>query len=183
MRYFTFTGDKGEDIYEGDVPAHLLDEAKTLRDKMIEAVAETDDALLEKYLAGEVPTIEELAAAIRRGTIERKFFPIFCGSALKNKGVQLILDAVHDYLPSPLDIEPQTAMDPRTDEKAVRAPDIERPLCGAGFQSDQRPDRHGQAGVLSRLLWHGQSGRYDPELHQRPPGSHVAHVSDACQQA
>ena len=144
MRYFTFTGDKGEDIHEGDVPAYLLDESKTLRDKMIEVVSETDDALLEKYLAGEVPTIEELVPAIRRGTIERKFFPVFCGSALKNKGVQLILDAVHDYLPSPLEKEPQVAIDPRTDEKAVRAPSLKDPFSALVFKVISDPTGMGK---------------------------------------
>ncbi len=134
MKYFTFGGEKGEDIFEGEIPAHLLDDSKRLREKMIETVAETDDALLEKYMAGVTPGIEELAAAIRRGTITRKFFPVFCGSALKNKGVQLVLDAVHDYLPCPLDVEPQIATDPNTDEKVERHPDIKDHFAALVFK-------------------------------------------------
>ncbi len=144
MRYFTFTGDKGEDIHEGDVPEYLLDDANRLREKMIETVAETDDALLEKYLAGEVPTIEELAPAIRRGTIERKFFPVFCGSALKNKGVQLVLDAVHDYLPSPLDIVAQPAIDTNTDQPVLRSADVKQPFAALVFKVISDPTGMGK---------------------------------------
>jgi elongation factor G len=134
MRYFTFTGEKGEDVHEGDVPERLLAPANVLREKLIETVSETDDALLEKYLAGEVPTIEELKPAIRRGCIDRKFFPVFCGSALKNKGVQLILDAVSDFLPSPLDIEPQTAIDVKNGGEVMRPPDPKAPFSSLVFK-------------------------------------------------
>ncbi len=134
MRYFTFTGEKGEDVHEADVPERLLAPANALREKMIETVSETDDALLEKYLAGEVPSIEELKPAIRKGCIERKFFPVFCGSALKNKGVQLILDAVSDYLPSPLDIDPQTAIDVKNGGEVLRPPDAKAPFSSLVFK-------------------------------------------------
>jgi elongation factor G len=144
MRYFTFHGEKGDDIQESDVPEHLVDEAKRLREKMIEAISETDDALIEKYLAGEVPTIEELKPAIRRGVIERKFFPVFCGSALKNKGVQLVLNAVIDYLPSPLDIAPQTAIDLKTDGEAVRRADPKEPFSALVFKVISDPTGMGK---------------------------------------
>jgi elongation factor G len=134
MKYFTFEGEKGDNVIESEVPANLLDEAKKAREKMIEVVSETDDRLIEKFLAGETPTIEELKPAIRKGTIERKFFPVFCGSALKNKGVQLILDAVNDYLPSPLDIPPQTAIDPKTDQEVVRKADAKEPFAALVFK-------------------------------------------------
>jgi elongation factor G len=144
MRYFTFTGEKGEDIHEGDVPAYLLDEAKKLREKMVETVAETDDALTEKYLNGETPSIEELVPAIRKGCIERKFFPVFCGSALKNKGVQLVLDAVHDYLPSPLDIASQTAIDLKTDAQVERKADPKAPFSALVFKVISDPTGMGK---------------------------------------
>jgi elongation factor G len=134
MRYFTFTGEKGEDVHESDVPERLQAAASKLREKMIETVSETDDALLEKYLAGEIPTIEELKPAIRKGCIDLKFFPVFCGSALKNKGVQLILDAVHDFLPSPLEIPPQTAIDIRNGGEVLRPPDIKAPFSSLVFK-------------------------------------------------
>ncbi len=89
-----------------DIPAELVQQAKEFRDKLIEAVSETEDVLMEKYIEGQPITEEELAAGIRRATIARKIFPVVCGSAFKNKGVQNLLDAVADYLPSPLDIPP-----------------------------------------------------------------------------
>ncbi len=144
MRYFTFHGEKGDEIRESDVPAHLLDEAKSLREKMVEAISETDDGLLEKYLAGEQPTVEELVPAIRRGVIERKFFPVFCGSALKNKGVQLVLDAVRDYLPSPLDIKPQVAIDYNTKAEAIRKADPKEPFSALVFKVISDPTGMGK---------------------------------------
>ncbi len=134
MRYFTFTGDKGEDVHEGDVPERLMEPARKLREKMIETVSETDDVLLEKYLAGEVPSVEELKPAIRKGCIDLKFFPVFCGSALKNKGVQLILDAVNDYLPSPMEIPPQTAIDINNGGEVLRPPDVKAPFSSLVFK-------------------------------------------------
>jgi elongation factor G len=134
MRYFTFTGEKGEEIHESDVPERLVAPAQALREKLIETVSETDDALIEKYLSGEVPTVEELMPAIRKGCIERKFFPVFCGSALKNKGVQLVLDAVREFLPSPLDIAPQTAIDVKNGGEVLRPPDPKAPFSSLVFK-------------------------------------------------
>jgi elongation factor G len=134
MKYYTFSGEKGVDVNAGEIPANLLDAAQKARDKMIETVSETDDALMEKYLVGEVPSVEEMRPVIRKGTIERKFFPVFCGSALKNKGVQLVLDAVVDYLPSPLDIPAQVAINPKTDEEVIRRPDPKEPFSALVFK-------------------------------------------------
>ncbi|MBV9610989.1 MAG: elongation factor G [Acidobacteriaceae bacterium] len=91
---------------EVDIPSDLAEQAKEYRDKLIEAVAETEDVLMEKYIEGQPISEEELAAGIRRATIAQKIFPVICGSSFKNKGVQNLLDAVCDYLPSPLDIPP-----------------------------------------------------------------------------
>jgi elongation factor G len=96
-------GAKYDDV---DVPADLAEKAKEYRDKLIEAVAETEDVLMEKYIEGKAITEEELVAGIRRATIAQKIFPVICGSSFKNKGVQNLLDAVADYLPSPVDIPP-----------------------------------------------------------------------------
>jgi elongation factor G len=134
MKYYTFEGDKGATVVEHEIPEGYRDAAQKAREKLIETVAETDDALLEKYLAGETPTIDELKQAIRRGTINRSFFPVFCGSALKNKGVQPVLDAVCDYLPSPLDIPPQEAIDAKTGEKVVRRADPNEPFTALVFK-------------------------------------------------
>ena len=104
MRAHTYTNDLGTDITESDIPEQFLDAARAMRAELIEAVAGIDDTLMEKYLEGEEPTVEELAAGLRKGTIAQEIFPLLCGSSLKNKGVQLLLDAVVDYLPSPLEV-------------------------------------------------------------------------------
>ena len=105
MKAEIYTNDLGTDILEEDIPAEYLDQAQEYREKLVEAVAETDEELMMKYLEGEEITNEELKAGIRKATINVEFFPVLCGSAFKNKGVQLMLDAVIDYLPSPLDIQ------------------------------------------------------------------------------
>lgn len=120
MKAFTFEGEMGEKVIEGEIPAEYLDKAKEWREKMVEKISETDDALTEKYLNGEEISVVELKAALRRATIAVKLHPVFTGTALRNKGVQLMLDAVVDYLPSPVDIPPVTGIDPDTDKELVR---------------------------------------------------------------
>lgn len=104
MKAYIYTNDLGTDIEETEIPADVLDQAEEYRTKLIESVAETDDTLTEKYLEGEELTEAEIRTALRRGTIEGVIVPMLCGSAFKNKGVQLLLDAVVDYLPSPTDV-------------------------------------------------------------------------------
>ena len=122
------------------IPADLQKKAEAFRLQLIEVIAETDDVLLEKFLEGETPTIEELKAGIRQATIDLKVFPVICGSAFKNKGVQTLLDAVVDYLPSPLDKPPVEGIDPSTiSARSLSArPDDNEPLVGAGLQDHQR---------------------------------------------
>jgi elongation factor G len=100
-----------------EIPANLLKKAEAFRTQLIETIAETDDVLLEKFLEGELPTIPELKAGIRQATIDLKIFPVICGSAFKNKGVQTLLDAVVDYLPSPLDKPPVEGINPSHHEQ------------------------------------------------------------------
>ena len=104
MQAHTYTNDLGTDIEIGDIPEKFNDKVAEMRAQLIEAAAEVDETVMEKYLSGEDPTVEELMFALRQGTIQKKIFPVLCGSALKNKGVQLLLDAVIDYLPSPLEV-------------------------------------------------------------------------------
>lgn len=104
QRAHFYTNDLGTDIREEDVPAEYAEKVAEMRAQLIEAAAEVDEDLMEKYLNGEEPTVDELVAALRKGTIAKQIFPVLCGSSLKNKGVQLLLDAVVDYLPSPLDV-------------------------------------------------------------------------------
>jgi elongation factor G len=117
------------------IPAELQKKAEAFRMQLIEVIAETDDVLLEKFLEGETPSIEELKAGIRQATIDLKVFPVICGSAFKNKGVQTLLDAVVDYLPSPLDKPPVEGPNPEHLEKIeIRKPDDNEPLSALAFK-------------------------------------------------
>ncbi len=119
MKGFTFEGEMGEKVIEGEIPAELLDKAKEWREKMVEKIAETDEKLTEKYLSGEEISIEELKKALRAGTIKTALVPVFTGTSLRNKGVQLVLDGVVDYLPSPLDVPALEGMDPENKDKKI----------------------------------------------------------------
>jgi elongation factor G len=106
MRAYIYTNDKGTDIQEQDIPADMQEVAAEYRTKLIEAVSETSDELMNKYFEGEALTEEEIHTALRKSTVSGKIVPMLCGSAFKNKGVQLLLDAVVDYLPIPLSVVP-----------------------------------------------------------------------------
>ena len=134
MKAEIYTNDLGTDILEEDIPAEYLEQAEEYREKLIEAVAETDEELMMKYLEGEEITNEELKAAIRKATINVEFFPVLCGSAFKNKGVQLMLDAVIDYLPSPLDIPAIKGINPDTDAEEERHASDEEPFAALAFK-------------------------------------------------
>ncbi|MEI8096581.1 MAG: elongation factor G [Candidatus Moraniibacteriota bacterium] len=120
MTSSTFEGEMGEIVVPGEIPVEYLDKAKEWREKMVEKISETDDALTEKYLNGEEISVEELKSALRRATIGVKLHPVLIGTALRNKGVQLMLDAVVDYLPSPVDIPPVACIDMKTDKEVIR---------------------------------------------------------------
>ena len=134
MKAEIYTNDLGTDILEEDIPAEYLDQAQEYREKLVEAVAETDEELMMKYLEGEEITNEELKAGIRKATINVEFFPVLCGSAFKNKGVQLMLDAVIDYLPSPLDIPAIKGVNPDTDAEETRPASDEEPFAALAFK-------------------------------------------------
>ncbi|MCH1489472.1 MAG: elongation factor G [Ilumatobacteraceae bacterium] len=118
---------------EVDIPAHMVDSANDYRERMMETIATSDEELMEKYLDGEDVSIDEIKRAIRAGTLAGDFVPILCGSAFKNKGVQPMLDAVIDYLPSPLDIEPAQGTNLRGDEEILRGPNDE-PFAALAFK-------------------------------------------------
>ncbi|WP_349551012.1 elongation factor G [Leuconostoc pseudomesenteroides] len=124
----------GEKWEPRDIPADLKDLAEEKRNTLIEAVADVDDDLMEKYLEGEDISIEELKAAIRRATLALQFYPILAGSAYKDKGVQMMLDAVVDYLPGPLDVKPYIAKDPKTDEEVDLIADDSKPFAALAFK-------------------------------------------------
>ena len=134
MKAEIYTNDLGTDILEEDIPAEYLEQAQEYREKLVEAVAETDEDLMMKYLEGEEITNEELKAGIRKATINVEFFPVLCGSAFKNKGVQLMLDAVIDYLPSPLDIPAIKGINPDTEEEETRPASDEEPFAALAFK-------------------------------------------------
>ena len=117
-----------------DIPADLQAKAEEYREKLVEAAVEMDEAALEKYLEGEMPSNDELRKLIRQGTVQVKFFPMLCGSAFKNKGVQPLLDAVVDFLPSPLDVPAIKGIDPKTEAEASRKSSDEEPLSMLAFK-------------------------------------------------
>lgn len=128
MKAEMYTNDLGTEIEETEIPEEYRELAEEWREKLVEAVAETDEELTLKYLEGEEITEAELKEGIRRATVNVEFYPVLCGSAFKNKGVQLLLDAVLDYLPSPLDIPAIKGIDPKTDEEVERPADDSAPF-------------------------------------------------------
>ncbi len=135
MKEIRFSGDFGEKMEESEVSNKWQEKAKEWRDKLIEKVAETDDALTEKYLEGKELTEEEIKKALRKGTIERKLIPVLTGSALKNKGIQPILDAVADYLPSPVDVLAVQGVDVKDKEKILeRKANSDEPFAALAFK-------------------------------------------------
>ena len=134
MKAEIYTNDLGTDIQETDIPEDLQDLAEEWREKLVEAVAETDEELMERYLEGDEISEEELKAAIRKATCAAEFYPVLCGSAFKNKGVQLMLDAVVDYLPSPLDVPAIKGIDPNTDAEVERHSSDEEPFSALAFK-------------------------------------------------
>ncbi|BAY91786.1 MULTISPECIES: elongation factor G [unclassified Tolypothrix] len=133
MRAYIYNNDQGTDIQETEIPADLQEQAAEYRTKLIEAVAETDDDLMTKYFEGEELTEAEIQAALRKGTIAGTIVPVLCGSAFKNKGVQLMLDAVVDYLPAPIDVPAIQGTLPNGDTVERRADDNE-PLSALAFK-------------------------------------------------
>jgi len=131
---YRFEGEKGEKIVTADVPANLKDEVERYRHELVEKIAETDDKLLHDYLEGKEISVEDLKKALRAAALKVRLVPILCGSALKNKGVQLVLDAVIDYLPSPGDLPPVKGINPTTHEEEERKPDDNEPLSALAFK-------------------------------------------------
>jgi len=138
MKAVIYLDDKGEKMETVAIPADMMDKANEYRAKLIESVAETDDELMEKFFAGEEFTVEEIKRAIRKATIELVITPVLCGSALRNKGVQKLLDAVIDYLPSPIDIDAVKGTDLDGNEITRETAD-DAPLAGLAFKIAKDP--------------------------------------------
>jgi len=160
--------DLGQHIEDTEVPPEYVEVAQEWRHKLIEQIVETDEELMLRYLEGEEPTPEELRRALRAATIRGQLYPVLCGSALKNKGVQLLLDAIVDYLPSPLDIPPVKGTHPITGEELTREADDEAPFAALAFkiQSDPHVGRLTYVRVYSGRL-HSSSYVYNSTKGER----------------
>ena len=134
MKSYRFEGGEGERVIEGEIPEPLLAEAKKEHARLVEKIVETDDKLMEQYLGGKEPSLEELRRALRKAVIDYRIVPVFCGSALKNKGGQMILDAVVWYLPSPIDLPPIEGVNPKSGEKETRPADDGVPFAALAFK-------------------------------------------------
>ncbi len=139
MKSYRFEGEKGINVIEGEIPAEYLEDAKKYRHALVERIVENDDALMTQYLEGKEISIDVLKATLRTAVIANKIFPVYTGSALKNIGVQLVLDAVVDYLPSPLDIPAVKGINPRTNEIVERKPSDEEPFAALVFKLQADP--------------------------------------------
>jgi elongation factor G len=142
MKAFFFDGPDGEDVREEEIPADRLDEAKTARHDMIASIADHDDAIADKFLNEQDPTLQELRDAIRRVTISLKMTPVFIGSAYKNKGVQLLLDGVNMYLPNPTEVQNIALDQNNKEEKVILSSEPKKPFVGLAFKLED--GRYGQ---------------------------------------
>jgi len=134
MRAIVWKDDPGSTFEIGEIPAHLADEAARRREQMVERIAEIDDELTHKYLEGEELTVADLKRGLRLGTLQYRIVPVLCGSALRNKGIQPMLDAVVDFLPSPLDVPPVIGEDPGTGAEVLRTAADDEPFTALAFK-------------------------------------------------
>ena len=139
MKAEIYKDDQGKEIEIIDIPEELKAKAQKMHDAMIEAIVETDDALLERYFGGEEISVEDLKKTLRKATISKKLVPVLCGSSYKNKGVQMLLDAMVDYLPSPLDIDAVKGINPDTDKEEERIASEDAPFAGLAFKIANDP--------------------------------------------
>jgi elongation factor G len=135
MKAYHFEGEKGVNVIEGEIPADMQAQAAEYRENMIDAISMFDDELAEKFLGGEEISVELIKKAIRNGTISNELYPVLCGTALGNKGVQLVLNAVVDYLPSPIDRGEMVGHNPDNETQEVRRkPDLNEPASAIAFK-------------------------------------------------
>jgi elongation factor G len=139
MKSYTFTGNMGENVVEGEVPEKYMEEAKKYRAEFVERIVEHDEEQLAAFFEGNEPSLADLKKTLRKAVIANEIFPVYTGSALKNKGVQLVLDAVVDYLPSPLDLPAVKGINPKTDEEVERMPSDSEPFTALAFKLQTDP--------------------------------------------
>ena len=134
MRAEVYYDDLGKDVRDEDIPADMVEKAQQYHDEMVELICDTDEDLMMMYLEGEEIPVEDLKKALRKATIENKLVPVLCGTAYRNKGVQMLLDAIVDYMPAPIDIPPIKGVNPDTDEEDERPSDDEAPFSALAFK-------------------------------------------------
>ncbi len=139
MKAYVFEGEMGMTVRQVEIPEELMADAEKYRAELVEKVVEHDDVLMEAFLAGEEPSIENLKKTLRKAVIANQIFPVLTGSALKNIGVQLVLDAVVDYLPAPTDLPPIKGINPKDDSDITRLPDDSQPFCALAFKLQTDP--------------------------------------------
>ncbi len=139
MKAYRFEGAMGEQVVQSDIPDNLKAEAEKYRGILVEKIVEHDDSLMTSYLDGTVPTLEQLKTTLRKAVIQNQIFPVYTGSALKNKGVQLVLDAVVDYLPAPTDMPAVTGINPKTGDVIERHAADDEPFCALAFKLQADP--------------------------------------------
>jgi len=139
MKAYYFEGEMGSNVIEKDIPENMMEDAKTYHAELVERIVENDEAMMNAYLEGNEPAYADLKKLLRKAVIANDIFPVYAGSALKNKGVQLVLDAVVDYLPAPTDIKPVSAINPNTDEEMHLPADDSAPFSALAFKSMADP--------------------------------------------
>ena len=144
QRAIVYTDDLGKNIETADIPANLRERVEQFRQELVEAAADFDDELMSRYLEGRELSVAALVRALRRGTVSGQLVPVLCGAALRNKGVQPLLDAVVDYLPSPSDMPPVEGVNPRDHSLAVRQVDDEQPFSALAFKIQMDPQGVGK---------------------------------------
>jgi elongation factor G len=177
MQAITWEDEMGKDMNYGPIPANLMEEAKEKRAELVERIAELDDDLTVKFLEGEEISVEELKAGLRRAVISNQATPVFCGSALKNKGVQPVLDAVIDFLPSPQDVPPVHGTNPEKDTQVERSADDDAPLSALVFKivTDPYVGRLAYIRVYSGTLAQGMMA-YNPLKGKRERIGRLLHM-------
>ncbi len=139
MKAFAFEGDFGQEIKEREIPVDMLEKAKEAKLKLVERIAAEDEALMNKYVEGQELSADELRAGLRKATLASKLVPVLCGSSLKNKGVQFVLDAIVSYLPSPADLPPVKGIDPKTGQEVLRKASDQDPFAALAFKIASDP--------------------------------------------
>ena len=176
---YTESDKLGSTFSEEEIPADLQDKAEEYRAQLLEVVAETDDALMEKFFGGEELSVEEIRKGIRTATLQNDIIAVVCGSSYKNKGVQPMLDAVVEFLPSPIDTPAIMGTIPGTEDSTSRLPSPDEPFSALAFKIVS--DKFGQIDLYSRLFGPLAKGFICVEFGQGQERAHLAHLADARQ--